>query len=147
MKVLSVWCNRLSMKAWGFLGVILLASALPAEAACTLAWNANTESDLSGYRVYHSYSSNGYTVGGYSFNTSSTSVTCDQMRIGLDGQLHYWVVTAYDTAGNESPFSAQVWMQMPLLSSGGTGGTAPPPPAPTCLKFAGNSGNCKRWGQ
>lgn len=145
MKVLYAWCTGLSMKAWGFLGVIMFASALPAEAACTLAWNANTETDLAGYHVYHSYSSNGYTVGGYSFNTSSTSVTCDQMGIGLDGQLHYWVVTAYDTAGNESPFSAQVWMQMPLLSSGGT--APPPPPAPTCLKFAGGSGNCKKWSQ
>jgi hypothetical protein len=133
------------MKARWLLGFMIFAAALPAEASlCTLAWNANTEANVAGYHVYHSYSSNGYTEGGFSFTTRATSLTCEDMGIGYDGRMHYWTVTAYNTAGDESPFPPEVWMQMPLI----TDPTPPPaasPPAPTCLRFAGKSGNCKQW--
>jgi hypothetical protein len=131
------------MKGW-WLGVMIFAGALPAEANCTLSWNPNTEADLAGYRVYHSYSSNGYTVGSYSLTTTATSLTCADMQIGYDGRLHYWTVTAYDSRGNESAFPAQVWMQMPLVTDPAS---PPPPPAPTCLRMAGKSGTCKQWSQ
>lgn len=147
MKVLMAWCRRLGMTAWWF-GVMILAGALPAEAShCTLAWSANTEADLAGYHVYHSYSSNGYTVGGFSFTTRATSLTCEDMGIGYDGRLHYWTVTAYDSTGNESAFPAEVWMQMPLVTDPTSPPPLPPPPAPTCLRMAGKSGNCKQWSQ
>lgn len=145
--MLYACCKRFIVKSWWILGLMFLAGVLPAEANhCTLSWNANTESDLAGYRVYHSFSSNGFTVGSYSFTTRGTSLTCEDMGVSQDGRLHYWTVTAYDTAGNESPFPAQVWMQMPLLTEPTTP-PPPPPPAPTCLRFAGRSGNCKEWSQ
>jgi fibronectin type 3 domain-containing protein len=130
------------MKVWWLLSLMILASALPAEAAlCTLVWNANPESDVAGYRVYHSYSSNGYTMGSYSYSTQATFATCEDMEIGMDGKLHYWTVTAYDTSGNESPFPAEVWMQMPLLTESApipvpdldaAPASLPPPPSPNC---------------
>jgi hypothetical protein len=147
MKAFCATCAGFGMKVWWFLGLAMVAGALAAEASpCTLAWDENRETNLAGYRVYHSYSSNGYTAGGFSFTTRATAITCEEMKIGYDGRLHFWTVTAYDTSGNESPFPAEVWMQMPLVTAP-TPPSAPPPPAPTCLQFAGKSGNCKQWDQ
>jgi hypothetical protein len=147
MNVVCAWCQHLGLKGWGLMALLVLASALPAEAShCTLSWNANAEADLAGYRVYHSYSSNGYTLGGFSFTTRATSLTCEDMGISYDGRLHYWTVTAYDSAGNESLLPAEVWMQMPLVTDPAPT-PPPPPPAPTCLRIAGKSGNCKQWSQ
>lgn len=67
-----------------------------------LAWTANVESDLAGYRVYTGSLSHVYDR---NFTTTSILATVS----GLDvGQFWYSAVTAYDTAGNESTFSAEV---------------------------------------
>jgi fibronectin type 3 domain-containing protein len=131
------------MKAGWVLSLMIFASVLPAEAAlCTLGWDANMESDLAGYRVYHSSSSNGYTAGGFHYSTRGTSATCEDMGVGMDGKLHYLTVTAYDTAGNESPFPAEVWIQMPLVTEATpvpepppAPAALPPPPSPHCWWF------------
>lgn len=122
-------------KAWWLGGLLILANALPVEAAlCTLTWTPNTEPDLAGYRIYHSFSSNGFTMGGYTYQTISNDITCEEMGVGMDGKLHYWTVTAYDVNGNESPFPAQVWIQMPLFAATPPP-PPPPPPSPTCLRL------------
>ncbi len=68
----------------------------------TLTWSANTESDLAGYRVYFGTASRAY---GPSINVGKTT---SHTLTGLANQTYFFAVTAYDTAGNESSFSAEV---------------------------------------
>lgn len=70
----------------------------------TIGWNANPESDVAGYRIYHS------TVSG-SFSppyTDAGNVTTIQINDLPPGMTHYFVVTAYDTSNNESENSVEV---------------------------------------
>ena len=69
----------------------------------TLSLNANTESDLAGYRVYHGTVSSVYTE-----NVSLGLVTTYQWGGLTGGQTHYFAVTAFDTSNNESALSVQV---------------------------------------
>ncbi len=76
----------------------------------TLAWDANTEPDVSGYKLYSGTATRVYgtpiTVG----NVLTYTVT------GLaDGQTFYFAVTAYDTFGNESGYSNEVVYTVPSL--------------------------------
>ncbi len=74
-----------------------------AQAVCK--WLPNSESDLAGYRLYQSNQSGVYTVGdGNQVATipkGTETVTLDLGSVP-DGTTYYWVLTAYDTAGNES---------------------------------------------
>lgn len=72
-------------------------------ATVTLNWNANTESDLAGYKVYQATSSGGYTA----TSTDVGKVTSKTLTIPDDGN-RYFVVTAYDNSGNESVYSNEV---------------------------------------
>ncbi len=78
---------------------------------CTLTWNANTEPDLAGYRIYHSLVSKVY-GGAIDTLALDTNVTCEELGITQDGLLHFWSITAFDAAGQESLFSQEVSMQM-----------------------------------
>jgi hypothetical protein len=69
----------------------------------TIGWNANPESDLAGYRVYH-----GTTSGVYTEFVDVGNVLTYQWNGLLPGFTHYFVVRAYDTSNNESGNSAQV---------------------------------------
>jgi len=69
----------------------------------TLTWNANTDADLAGYKIHMGTSSGTYgtpivvgNVTGYAMNNLQV------------GQTYYFAITAYDTAGNESLYSAEV---------------------------------------
>jgi hypothetical protein len=68
----------------------------------TIKWNANTETDLAGYRVYCGTTSKLYTVNQLVSKTS-TSVTVPSL-----GLMTHCAVTAFDTANNESGFSNEV---------------------------------------
>lgn len=67
--------------------------------AIRLTWTANTEADLSMYRVYRSMSPDS----GFEFLRSADVATFDDYDLS-DGVPYYYVVTAVDTAGNESAF-------------------------------------------
>jgi subtilisin family serine protease len=74
------------------------------NAQVTLAWNANTEPDLAGYNVYRSTTSGGpyAKINGALVGTNAyldTGVT--------NGTPYYYVVTAVDTAAQESGYSNQ----------------------------------------
>jgi hypothetical protein len=77
-----------------------------AEAATTtvtLAWDANTEPDLAGYRLYESPAAGGpYTAIQTLGLVTTTAVP------GLPDGLRCWVLTARDTIGNESGYSNEV---------------------------------------
>lgn len=133
MKVLFAWCDNLCTKAWWlFLGSMIFGSALPAQAAiCSLSWNANTETGLAGYYAFQTASGVPY-PSAPAWIGNVTSVTCEQLGANVSGATYYFVVKAYDKAGNVSGPSNQVSFTVPMA-----------PPAPSCLRFAGNSGNCK----
>jgi len=66
-------------------------------------WNANTEPDLAGYKIYYGEASGNYTN---SINVGKlTQHTINQLK---DGVTYYFVITAYDTAGNESAYAPEV---------------------------------------
>jgi type IV pilus assembly protein PilY1 len=104
--------------------IVIIASILiftfsqsASAAQIRLAWNANTESDLSGYKVYYGTTSKSYIKSidiGNEINYTLTALT--------SGQTYFIVVTAYDNLYYESGFSLEV--------NGVAVGIEPPPPAP-----------------
>ena len=78
--------------------------AVGAVPSLTLEWDASSDSDTAGYKIYYGTSSRSYDtimdVGNY------TSITIGN----LDGnQNYYFAVTAYDADGNESVYSDEVF--------------------------------------
>jgi fibronectin type 3 domain-containing protein len=74
-----------------------------ALAQVNLAWNANTETDLAGYKVYR-----GTTSGVYSTTYNVGNVIAYTVTGLAPGNIYYFVVTAYDTGGFESLVSNEV---------------------------------------
>lgn len=66
-------------------------------------WDANTELDLKGYRIYYGTSPHNYTKNWHIGN--KTSVVVDSLEVG---KTYYLALTAYDLSGNESGFSDEV---------------------------------------
>lgn len=84
---------------------ITLTVSAPATSSATLTWNAVTASDLAGYKIYRATTSGGY---GAPIATVQGNVTT-YIASGLQsGTTYFFVVTSYDTAGNESSFSNEV---------------------------------------
>jgi phosphodiesterase/alkaline phosphatase D-like protein len=76
----------------------------------SLAWNANTESDLAGYKIYW----------GTASRTYGTPVTLGLVTTytvtGLTpGTTYFFAATAYDTAGNNSGYSNEVSTTIPVI--------------------------------
>ena len=86
---------------------------VPGMAASILvSWNANTEPDLAGYKVYYGTQSGQY--GTPSDVGNSTSYQCS---VPDDGTTYYVAVTAYDTSDNESAFSQETSIYVPMPDS------------------------------
>jgi hypothetical protein len=78
----------------------------------TLAWDPVVNPNLAGYRIYYGTStgmySQSYGQGLDAGNLSTYSVT------GLSsGTRYYFVATAYDAKGNESPYSNEALKDIP----------------------------------
>lgn len=86
--------------------------------AVSLVWDANTEGDLAGYRVYR-----GTVSGTYSLVEDVGDQTAYNDIVSDGG--YYWVITAYDTSGNESDYSNEVNKIVDTI----------PPLAPGTLRF------------
>ena len=99
----------------------------------TLAWDANTESDLSGYYIYYKTGSSGAPYDGTNSpikvplanlnNSANPQYTVPGLS---DTETTFFVVTAYDTDNNESGYSNEVSYQSasaPKLSSLSISGT------------------------
>ena len=80
-----------------------LAPAVSSAAQVTLAWDANTDPDLAGYKLYYGLSS-----GSYQSSVDVGNVTGYTLSGLLEGQTYYFAATAYNLSLAESGFSNEV---------------------------------------
>ena len=85
-------------------------------AEVTITWNANTESDLDGYSVYRNKGSSRLPyelIADLSLDDLSDP---DSPEVTLTSLMEFWkyyfIVTAYDTSGNESGFSNELCIEV-----------------------------------
>ena len=86
----------------------------------TLQWDANTEPNLAGYRIYYKMDSSGEPYDGIEANEGTSPITVPLEDLDdpynpqytltglLDGTAYFFVVTAYNTGGLESGYSNEV---------------------------------------
>ncbi len=67
----------------------------------TFGWDANTEADLAGYRLYEKLSDGSYSLVADVSELTHTITVADLVDKA-------WVLTAYDTSNNESGYSNEV---------------------------------------
>lgn len=84
-----------------FMVLASLAFGTPGVKQWRLVWNANSETDLAGYKVYHGTASRTY---GPEIDVGN--VTEWLIPTTLEGE-YFFAVTAYDTSGNESDYSEE----------------------------------------
>ncbi|MEP6890825.1 MAG: fibronectin type III domain-containing protein, partial [Nitrospirota bacterium] len=110
-QTITFWINRGAdgnngWDATGFDPTITLTDGTappPPGGSAIVSWNANTEADLSGYRVYYGTSSRNY------LNSISVGKVTSATITGLTvGTTYYIAVKAVDTSGNLSGYSAEV---------------------------------------
>ena len=82
------------------------------SASVTLMWNPNREGDIAGYRLYYGSDPRVYT------NTIDVGNTVTATVSNVpEGIVHYFAVTAYNTAGFESLYSDGVSYRTPASTS------------------------------
>ena len=69
-----------------------------------VSWNPNSEEDLKGYKIHYGNSS-----GNYNNTIDVGKVTTYIVSNINEGIIYYFVLTAYDEAGNESEYSDEVF--------------------------------------
>lgn len=84
-----------------------MATLLPTQAAgVILAWDANPEPDIAGYRIYQSQQSGVYDPQAPAAETGTeTTVTLGDLQYG---ETYYFVATAFNTSGLESDYSNEI---------------------------------------
>ncbi len=106
----------------GIVGIFLLTSvSLVFSASVTVSWDANTEVDLEGYKVYYGLESRNYSEVLDVGNANSVAFS----ELNAD-QTYFFSVTAYDLTGNESPFSDEVSAAITATDGGGDTDTTRP---------------------
>ncbi|CUQ66541.1 BACON domain-containing protein [Candidatus Nitrospira inopinata] len=111
---------------------LLMVWSTPSWSA-SLSWNANTESDLAGYRVYRCSVSNCSRTSG----TAALLATLGRVtsfNIGTPSTTQYYFLTAFDYIGNESRESAVVTYTPPSSTPPAIGAS------PTSFSFAATRG-------
>jgi hypothetical protein len=118
----SIFTLRKSLLTLAAVLVVLIGSsgAGPAQAAdVTLAWDANTESNLAGYQVYYRLGTSGAPYGGTGLDQGDSPVAVplsglsdpQNPRVALTGLVagtYYFTCTAYDDDGNESGYATEI---------------------------------------
>ncbi len=101
----------------------------------TLQWDANTEPDLAGYRLYYKTGSSGAPYDGTGATEGASPIDAENvteftLHSLSDTEVYFFVVTAHDTEDLESEYSNEV-----------TASTEPTPtPTPTAAESDG--GGC-----
>ena len=116
--------NRISITAYARVALLMaiLALTFGARAATTnvtLAWNANTETNLAGYRVYYGTASGTYSGS----KLVAAGVTSTMISNLTFGQVYYFAATATNAAGLESDFSTEVVYTAPPAPNTGSAAT------------------------
>jgi hypothetical protein len=127
-----------------FIKALLVAAVVVIGATClgtasaedvTLAWDANSESDLAGYYAYRSNSSGQYTLGGASspnyIGTIGVMPNPQHVDANVPSGTWFYVVTAFD---NESP-SLESGVSNEVTATIEPPSTVPDPPANLHLVF------------
>jgi fibronectin type 3 domain-containing protein len=78
-----------------------------AERNYVLSWTANTEIDMSLYRVYKSDKKGQYDISKI-ISTADKGITKIYITLPFDGKSYFFIVTAIDQTGNESERSNEV---------------------------------------
>ncbi|MDQ7049148.1 MAG: endonuclease [Enterobacterales bacterium] len=94
-----------------------------------LSWSANSETDLAGYKVYRRDVAGGATTTLTEFPIAATSYSDSGLTAATS---YFYLVSAVDLSGNESPLSGEV--------SATTDAAAPPPPPPASSGGGGSLG-------
>jgi len=84
--------------------ILAMASFAGAATNVSFQWDANTESDLAGYRIYRSATSGTYTAADKVWEGTEITAT----ENGVPDGTWFWVATAYDIYGNESGYSDEL---------------------------------------
>ena len=79
----------------------------PSDFTASLSWQANSESDVAGYKVHYGTSSKTYTVVENVGLTTNPNLPSYMVHNLSEGMTYYFAVTAFDTSGNESGFSPE----------------------------------------
>jgi fibronectin type III domain protein len=101
-------CSRLSATAKDWILRLLLLASLgvtgaQGQSSVALAWDAVTGGSVAGYRVYQGTASGVYTQSILAGNVTQTT-----LANLIDGTQYYFAVTAYNAAGVESSYSAEL---------------------------------------
>jgi fibronectin type 3 domain-containing protein len=110
----SIRDKKMTRKLLVLLSIIAIFSTGQALARdITLAWDENQETDIEGYRVYYKAGSSSLPLDGVAAAEGASPIDVqDNVTATLtglpDGQIYYFAVTAYNTAGQESPLSEMV---------------------------------------
>lgn len=90
---------------WLLAGAIFISvvSVTGAASRVTLAWDATTESNVAGFKVYAGTNSGVYTS--FADAGAQTTLTISNLVAGV---TYYFAATAYNTAGLESDFSEEI---------------------------------------
>jgi hypothetical protein len=96
---------------------VILSLLVPAAHAgdVTVAWDANPEPEVAGYKIYF-----GTTPGSYTVSMNAGNIT-SMVISGLEaGVTYYFAAVAYDSSGNESGFSNEISYVVPTGASADT---------------------------
>ena len=83
--------------------ILIFTTQMSYGAYLNLTWNANTEEDLAGYKVYYGTSS-----GNYGTHNDVGNITEYELADLNEGTIYYIALTAYDNSNNESEKSDEV---------------------------------------
>ena len=112
-KGVSVWVGRKACLALALscLTVFTQVSSF-AAGSVTLAWDASPDATAVGYRVYF-----GPASGVYTNSATVGNVTSAILSNLTDGATYFFAATAYNSAGDESPFSNETTYSVPAAST------------------------------
>ena len=86
------------------------APAAIVTASASFQWDPNTETDLAGYKIYQGTASGQYGLPIATLAANSTSYEATGLQ---NGGTYYFVVTAFDTSGNEGSLSDELTIPIP----------------------------------
>ena len=125
------------MMRWSFLPILFLFLCSPAWAQTVMPkgceqvqWDANSETDLAGYRLY--IERDNVADGPVEMAQDETMKLCSELPIITEGHTYDMTITAFDTSGNESAPSNKITVEWP--------DTAPEVVSGTCVQFENAAG-------